>query len=104
MDKPGHEICAQKKMDVSSFMGQRNASQGLALWKSSIGTPERCPLDLCRSVCTPTVTGASINEVLAHRLKILPHSVKMLPHRVQILARCVQILAHFVHIVAHCPQ
>src|SRR2546428_11928599 len=62
MDKPGHEICAQKKMDVSSFMGRRNASQGLALWKSSIGTPERCPLDLCRSVSAPTVTGASINE------------------------------------------
>src|SRR2546427_10640124 len=62
MDKPGHEICAQKKMDVSSFMGRRNASQGLALWKSSIGTPERCPLNLCRSVSAPTVTEASINE------------------------------------------
>src|SRR2546428_5349028 len=62
MDKPGHEICAQKKMDVSSFMGRRKAAQGLALWKSSIGTTERYPLDLCRSVSAPTVTGASINE------------------------------------------
>src|SRR6266496_4145437 len=49
-------------MDVSSFMGRRNAAQGLVLWKSGIGTPERCPLDLCRSVSAPTVTGASINE------------------------------------------
>src|SRR6059036_1218936 len=39
-----------------------NASQGLALWKASIGTPERYPLDLCRSVSAPTLTGASINE------------------------------------------
>src|SRR6266540_155468 len=56
LDKPGHEICAQKKMDVSSFMGRRNAAQGLVLWKSSIGTPERCPLNLCRSVSAQTVT------------------------------------------------
>src|SRR6266536_6684422 len=49
-------------MDVSSFMGRRIAAQGLVLWKSGIGTPERCPLDLCRSVSAPTVTGASINE------------------------------------------
>src|SRR5206468_6854328 len=62
MDKPGHGLCAQKKIDVSSFVRQRNASQGLALGKSSIGTPERCPLNLCRSVSAPTVTGGSINE------------------------------------------
>src|SRR6266545_4436492 len=49
-------------MDVSSFMGRRNAAQGLVLWKSGIGTPERCPLNSCRSVSAPTVTGASINE------------------------------------------
>src|SRR6267378_287684 len=62
LDKPGHGIRAQKRIDASLFCRQRNAAQGLVLWKSSIGTPERCPLDLCRSVSAPTVTGASINE------------------------------------------
>src|SRR6267143_1617498 len=62
LDKPGHGIRAQKRIDAYLFCRQRNASQGLALWKSSIGTPERCPLNLCRSVSAPTVTGASINE------------------------------------------
>src|SRR6267143_531123 len=62
LDKPGHGIRAQKRIDAYLFCRQRNASQGLALGKSSIGTPERCPLNLCRGVSAPTVTGASINE------------------------------------------
>src|SRR5207245_11780559 len=41
---------------------QRNGFQGLAPVKSSIGTAEGCPLNLCRGVSAPTVTGASINE------------------------------------------
>src|SRR6266511_3344930 len=62
LDKPGHGICAQKKELMVLVCRQRNAAQGLVLWKSSIGTPERCPLNLCRSVSAPTVKGASINE------------------------------------------
>src|SRR2546430_1788130 len=62
MDKPGHEICAQKKNGCVLVYGRRNAAQGLALWNASIGTPERCPLNWCRSVSAPTITGAPTNE------------------------------------------
>src|SRR6266542_2741054 len=65
-------------MDVSSFMGRRNAAQGLVLWKSGIGTPERCPLDLCRSVSAPTVTGASLNQD-APAPRPDPHSLRLDP-------------------------
>src|SRR6266508_3490912 len=75
LDKPGHGICAQKKELMVLVCRQRNAAQGLVLWKSSIGTPERCPLNLCRSVSAPTVTGPAPRPD-PHSLRLDPRSFR----------------------------
>ncbi len=39
LNNPGQGICAQKKIDVSSFVDDETRLKGLALWKASIGAP-----------------------------------------------------------------
>ena len=80
LDKSGHEICAQKKNALSSFVYDGKAFKRLARRNTSVGAP---------------------NDVLSIRVEVSrrrgqqeAHSRKMLPHRVQILTHCVQILPH----------
>src|SRR6266568_2741531 len=51
----------RKRIDVYLFVDNETRLRGSRLGNQAC-TPERCPLDLCRSVGAPTVTGASINE------------------------------------------
>ena len=39
MDKPGHEICAQKKMDLSSFMDDETPLRGSRFGNQALARP-----------------------------------------------------------------